>query len=566
MNPPRTWRTTTTPSVPLAPDPNDVWEDPFYLLDLDPPHAYRTIEELLVDPLRLIAWGAFARAIGKAAFDSGIQAKESGVSSDMLDVIEEIGFVPAAELGEVTPERAAALLRDADIMEETHKRIWCSDSPYWERRRKIKTPEITPKPIPSQPAFRTSSGHWRAVAAIVLLVTCTGAGAVGTRLWLSEKLEQLARYRQQVAKLQEEYDSVWEDFRFEEVVQPTFRHLSAARGGSARVRVELSPRVAEGLVRDVSVCWGDAGDFWQPIYEAEGTTKGFEAIHDYAIPAPEETRSWTLKVAFSVPDAVARARRLTPDQLISACVVQATTEGIRLLPPSDSAKGPPRLLTDAHPNITWLTPVSGSNVGWKTTVELLAHTTAERVTLLVRPVTGSTFYVQAGARSLSAGLPASIPVQLGGGPGLQVGEDFDILVICSDSFRPSQWSLDASEVPHSCAIGRITVRKAAGTVHLAQKEEPPHGLARIQGQIWTVDGGSLLVLEEGGYRVVKTIPPSPVGGRFDVELDPGTAASGDVYLMVRQYGSPQPHVGEVFSQIPADLYWLYGPAEELNEK
>ena len=143
-------------------------------------------------------------------------------------------------------------------------------------------------------------------------------------------------------------------------------------------------------------------------------------------------------------------------------IVEASAEGVRLLPVRDTGAVQPKLISDAQADVSWLYPTDDAEVGWRTMAELNSGVSTERLTLLVRPRSGSTFFVQPGARSLSAGRPESFAVELGGGRELQIGEEFDILAVCSNAFRPEDWALEADEIPHSRVVGSVTVRKAAG--------------------------------------------------------------------------------------------------------
>ena len=51
----------------------------------------------------------------------------------------------------------------------------------------------------------------------------------------------------------------------------------------------------------------------------------------------------------------------------------------------------------------------------------------------------------------------------------EMGEQFDILAVCSDSFMPKQSFLDMGQIPHSSVVGRVTVTKAAGSVRLVDE-------------------------------------------------------------------------------------------------
>ena len=129
--------------------------------------------------------------------------------------------------------------------------------------------------------------QWAAAASLVLASGLAWAGIEAHSRYIQNlrDLQEIARLRQEAVKSQEQYDQAWSALRFEEIVKPVVRVLPAEPGGKPnRVRVELSPRIEEGLVRDVSVCWGDPDDAWEPVYEAEGTLRQFQTVHEYPLP------------------------------------------------------------------------------------------------------------------------------------------------------------------------------------------------------------------------------------------------------------------------------------------
>lgn len=428
----------------------------------------------------------------------------------------------------------------------------------------LSTPH-TPKAENDAPVFRflrrmatVDAARWSRWALAACLVLACGLVWAGNEIHSRyvqnlRDLQEITRLRQEAAKSQAQYDQAWSALRFEDVVKPVIRILPAESGGKPnRVRVELSPRIEEGLVRDVSVGWGDAEAAWEPIYEAHGTARGFQAVHEYQLPPAGQTRQWTLRVLYAVPDAVAAARRLTPDQLTSACQVEATADGLRLLVGTD-VKGPaPELAAPGGFKVAWLTPTSGAEVGWKVRVTVQSPSATELLTLLVRPVSGNTFYVQSGARRLPAGTPESFDVQLGGGPESAIGADFDIVAVCDSSFLPSRWSLDVSQVPHSAIAARITVRKTAGTIRVAEAEKKSPDAVDVEGAIWTTHGGALLTKEDGHYRVLKAFPPAIDGNRFSESLPVKEAGLRDVYLLVHREGDPALEVGQTLADLPPE--------------
>jgi hypothetical protein len=328
---------------------------------------------------------------------------------------------------------------------------------------------LTPEPAPA-PVERTRAGGplawlWQQITSTPLTVRYATAVLLGIVAWLgvstAKEKDTLAAVLAQLGKLRQEYDTLWSALQFEEAIKPTVHLVSGEAGGiTNRLRVELSPRVEDGLVREVNVSWGDAGEGWETIYDADSSERGFQVSHDYTLPAPGQTNIWQVQVAFVVPDAVARARRLTPEQLATVCRVQATADGITLLQTTMGQRTSSPAARPEQREIKWVKPDPDAEVGWKTTVVLSAPSATERVTLLVRPVTGSTFYVQPGARPLLPGRPESFVIELGGGRTLQVGETFEIVAVCSDSFLPDKWSLDMSEVPQTQIVARSVVHKA----------------------------------------------------------------------------------------------------------
>jgi hypothetical protein len=378
---------------------------------------------------------------------------------------------------------------------------------------------------------------------------------------------QTAAILEEIITRRRTYEAAWANLRFEKVVKPTLRVLMSESGGRLNfVRVELSPRVEEGLVRDVSVCWGDAGNKWEPIYEAEGNVKNFQAIHKYTLPPAGQINEWFLQVLYTVTDAVAAARRLTPDQLTSTCKVEATSDGISLLPEIETKGLTPQVAAGAQPEITWLEPASGTQVSWKTTVMLSSTSATERVTILVRPHPGSTFYVQSGGHPLSANIIEPFDVQLGANRQQGIGRDFDILAVCSNNFKPVLPMLDMSDVPHSLVVARITVTKVAGSISIVADDTLEQGQVRIKGWIWTPNGGALLLRKDRDFEVLETLPSSSVGSRFKNVLSVKDTGRDVIYLLVYQEDSPPLQVGQKISRTVTDSYWLYGPARKLNEK
>jgi hypothetical protein len=429
-----------------------------------------------------------------------------------------------------------------------------------EKNRRIKPP---PRPIPD----------WMKVAAAAVLLIACVLGWGGVELYKvhlqkvkdlrdkAERAQQETETAQQEAETaQQKYDKAWAKLRFEELAKPIIRVLPAEAGGKPNhVRVELSPRIEEGLVRDVSVCWGDSGDIWEPIYEAEGTIQSLQAAHQYTLPAEGQTSTWVLQVYFMVPDEVAAARRLPPDQLTYRCSVEATTDGVRLLPGVD-AKGPaPQIAVPERPEINWLNPRTGEQVGWKTSVSLKSPTATEKVTVLVR--SGVTFYVQSGARPLAADIAESFVVQLGAGRKQEVGTEFDILAVCSDTFLPPQSVLDMRDVPSSAVVGRVTVTKAAGAIRLGVGEITDEQPVSIEGEVWTPNGAALLVREEREFEVLEVIEPSPTGSSFTKEISVPASKRDAIYLLVYKSDGIALQLGQTISEIPSDSYWLYGPAK-----
>jgi len=398
------------------------------------------------------------------------------------------------------------------------------------------------------------------------LVFCALAlGSVKAIKLYQESLHEIANLRQEVERVQNQYDQAWATLQFEEVIKPTIRVLPPEAGGRPNlIRIELSPRIEEGLVRDVSVYWGDAGETWEPIYETEGTIKNFQVIHEYPMAPEGQTSSWTLRVLYNIPDAVAAARRLTPEQLTTSCRVEVTTEGIRLLPVTDTDRPTPQIVLGIQSQVEWLSPQSGTEVGWNTVVTLKSTETTERVTMLVRPSTGTTYYVQPGARSLLANTPELFPVQLAGSPQHDIGSDYDILAICSNNFRPNQWSLEMSDIPHSSVIGRITVRKAAGSIRLTSTGETvPEDHVQVECKICTSYGGILLLREDGKFKVLEMLQPLLAGGKYNKVVQVPPSRGNDIFLLVYREDETQTlQIGQDISEIKVGSYWIYGPAEE----
>lgn len=455
---------------------------------------------------------------------------------------------------EACAEKLERYISSAALSEETAQRA-DEDPGRLDRRPDRQVRENQTIPFPTA---RTAKWRTRAAVAAAILLSCglLGAAELGRRH--VQTLEALVRSRQETARIQAQTDELWSTFHFDEIVKPVVRVLPTESGGKPnRVRVELSPRIEEGLVRDVSISWGDSEDAWEPVYEALGTAKGFQAVHEYPLPPAGQTHQWTLRVLYAASDAAASARRLTPDQLTSACRIEATADGISLLAGPINKWAAPELAAPGNHELTWRSPLSGSEVGWKVKVTLQSPTATELVTLLIRPVSGNTFYVQPGARRLLAGTPEIFEVQLGSGPESAIGADFDILAVCGNGFAPDRWSLDLNQVPHSAVIGHITVRKAAGTIHLARSTATsPNGIG-VEGEIWTSHGGALLMKEEGHYKVLKTLAASNDGNRFTEFLALKEADRQALYLLVHREGELAPQTGQTLPTLPAES-WLYG--------
>jgi hypothetical protein len=342
--------------------------------------------------------------------------------------------------------------------------------------------------------------------------------------------------------------------QLDQVIKPTFRILPSGGGRKEQLlRVELSPLIAEGLVQEVSVSWGDEGDAREVVYSAEGDEKNFQAIHAYQLPPSGRTLSSTAQLFFVLPEDM-MGILLSEDDLSPKVQIEATSEGIYLrrtngMPPSPM---PP-------PEISWLSPQGGSETGWKPEVVLKSQTATERVTLLVRPHTGSTFYVQPEARPLLPGEQASFQVQLAGGRSGQIGTEFDVYAICSDSFAPSQWSIEMQEVPYLAIAGHITVRKAAGVLRLEDNSGGAETV-RAWGEIWTPDGGALAVGDGVKLTIVQTLAPSPVGSEFELSIPRSEMARGDLFLVVWKHEAPQRRAGERISPTTDGDCWLYAPS------
>jgi len=231
----------------------------------------------------------------------------------------------------------------------------------------------------------------RRVAVAAALAFACGVAYAGVK-GVGE-LQELIRLRRDAEQKQEAYEATWSLVRFDDIIRPVIRPLPAEAGSrSDKVRVELSPRVEEGWIRTVHVSWGDTSGGWETIYDALGSTgRSLQAVHDYQLP-PEGESAYHIQVSFTVPDAVAAARQLTPSQLTYSCVVKATPDGVTLT--EAGVRGPKaQLAKPSPPAVTWLQPASGSDVCWKTAVDLKSDAATEKVTLLVRPRLGTTFYV-----------------------------------------------------------------------------------------------------------------------------------------------------------------------------
>jgi hypothetical protein len=397
-----------------------------------------------------------------------------------------------------------------------------------------------------------------AVVLFVLGILAAGAGAV-----LVEKYN--ARLKELV-KLRKQYDEAWAALRFEEIIKPIPRVLQAEQGHKPdMVSVEFSPRIEEGLVSRVGVFWGDGGNASEIVYDETQGIKHFQAVHEYALPVPGRTDSWTLRIAFEVPDAVQAARSFRPEELASECRVEATADGVRLVAGSESGGVKPKLAEAQRPKISIRSPSPEEEVGWRASVTLKSPAHTEQVTLLVRPHSENVFYVQPDSRPLSAEIEESFDVQFSSKRTQDVGTDFDILIVCADNFKPRKWALNVSEVPYSSVIDRITVRKAAGTMHLAPDADLANGLVNVQGQIWTPDGGALLVSDGRTLKVARVFQASPTGGRVDEKLTIPASESNAVYLLVCKEGAEALHEGQTLTDIAKSPYWLYGPARKSEE-
>lgn len=567
--------------------PADVWaalaaildENADSLREKNPWDVYGAVESVLLSPSLVKLWCEYIRALHECA-PPAAKPRGANVPRHVLDSIEAMGLCPAAGVDVVTPEQAQALLRNTDLLCDLHVRVYTSDSAYW-RKRRSRLPEEEPiaceerpePPMEQEPEFsirgKLNEGSeylkgviepipsWAKVAAVIAIaVLCAGAGYLVDRALVGEKLEWAANKWAKAEQAQTEWEAAFAALEFEKVTKVT---VQIQRN---EVVVKLSPRIDEGLVRDVDVCWGDSGDQWERIYEKDGRRKRFRAAHTYALPPPDDTRTWTLRVMFKVPDDVERAADLKPNRLTAVWRLKASAGGIRATPVA-TGEGPITELAAAeHPEIKWLKPAPESETGWLTAVELLSETDTQRVTLLVQPEGGTAFYVQGGAGPLTANKPRVFEIGLGHAVSQDIRDTFEILVVHDDHFLPARPDLrsDEGEVPQSSIISRLTVRKAAGRIEVVPPEDPATEQIRAQGEIWTPYGGALLQRTADGYRVLKVISPSPTGGPFDVELRPEEGEPCEIYLLVRPEGAPEPEVNETLLRIDPDSYWLYEPA------
>ncbi len=393
-------------------------------------------------------------------------------------------------------------------------------------------------------------------AAAAVLFVAALAGAAVDRFLLPESLINLRERRAELDRLHEEYEKAWALLGFEQLVQPQFDVLTGSDRRASRVRVSLSPRIQDGFVRDVFVNWGDSAEPSEPIFEAEGTAKSFHKYHDYRLPPTGESRSWTVRVRFIVTAEVSGARRLRPEDLEVAAQLEATTEGIRLVSnnevtqaeqPTDGPAG-----GAGRGTVTWIGVEPHSDVCRATTLSLILPTGTEKVTLLVRPTSTMTYFVQPGARRPVGGAPESFDIELPGGAEAFIGEELEIVAIASDVFDPARWSLEFSEVPFSRELARIPVRKVAGVVALGHRS----GELRAVGTVCTSHGAALAVSDAGQFHVVKVLERAPSGAAFDVALDL-PQRSAQVFLLVMKPAVAAPVVGAELAELPEGTCWVY---------
>ena len=122
--------------------------------------------------------------------------------------------------------------------------------------------------------------------------------------------------------------------RFDEIIGPVVRILPAEPGlNPDLVRVELSPRIEEGLVRDVSVRSGRWRGKVGAALWGRGRHSKFPSRSTGTI-LPEKGRTTSLNIdgRVSLSDADQAAHRFTPDELTATCRVEATSDGIHMVP------------------------------------------------------------------------------------------------------------------------------------------------------------------------------------------------------------------------------------------
>jgi hypothetical protein len=113
-------------------------------------------------------------------------------------------------------------------------------------------------------------------------------------------------------------------------------------------------------------------------------------------------------------------------------------------------------------------------------------------------------------------------------------------------------------------VDRIKVSKVAGTFRLGLSKILDEGLVRIEGEIYTSNGGALLLREGQDFKVLETLESSPVGSQFEKVLAVSPARHDDIYLLVDKAADPILEVGQMISKIQADSYLLYGPANNVE--
>jgi hypothetical protein len=397
-----------------------------------------------------------------------------------------------------------------------------------------------------------------AAAACVALVLVLGATVAyaGYRAGRSAYEAVLAR----MSELKRDYEGLAQKVPIEQAITPTVEAFASEPGGlKNQVRVTLSPRIEEGLVRAVHVDWGDGAS--ETLYDSQGVAQRFQAVRGYPLPVSDDANEWRLKVVYEIPDSVAAAMRPVLPELTKGVQVYATRLGLQVTAVGSTAISPPVSLQaeSVQDYLTFVSPKQGQEAGWKVMVSVRSSQHTPLLTLLVHPEASDAWYVQPGARRLAAGASAEFTIQLGGSRSSDVGKRFDIMLIANDQFQPTKGSLMLSDVPTSSEAARMSVTKVAGLLADLPQIISPGDPLPVSGTVFTQDGAVLLVKDpDGRCRVVSLLENLRPDEPFAQPIELQTPGQYEIALAVRQLGADPLQLGQNVDVMPQG-YRICGP-------